>query len=164
MNYTDFQTYITRKPMSGRCPKSYGILEYLERIKEWSRWYVSTCETRESKQYYRKSEKIFQNFQAGYKGNIKLKLYARYRLDSSLKKIDAKLLTISNEELLVDVHLRNNSKHGKCWILLWLPDTSCLNRNHLLGTEVRKLKGCRLMMVYSSFGYMAMKPWIIVEC
>lgn len=112
-----------------------------------------TCETRESKQYYENLKKIFQNFQAGYKGNIKLKLAARYRLDRLFeeKLTHEKLLTISNEkELLVDVHpLRNNSK---TWEML---DTalaagihSCnhaTGTNHLLGNRgVRKTQRKRM--------------------
>ena len=81
-------------------------------------------------------KKIFQNFQAGYKGNIKLKLAARYRLDSLFeeKLTHEKLLTISNEkELLVDVGCRIHSRNH------------ATGTNHLLGNRrVRKAQRKRM--------------------
>ena len=114
MNYTDFQPYILPETDVWALPtqKAMELLEYLENKGMKQVICVPPVRQENPNNTTENLKKIFQNFQAGYKGNIKLKLAARYRLDSLFeeKLTHEKLLTISNEkELLVDVHpLRNN--------------------------------------------------------
>lgn len=167
MSYTDFQPYILPETDDWALPakKAMELLEYLESKGMKQVICVPPVRQENPNNTTENLKKIFQNFQAGYKGNIKLKLAARYRLDSLFeeKLTHEKLLTISNEkELLVDVHpLRNNSK---TWEMLdtalaagYTPVIMQPERTIYWGTEEfvkLKEKGCRLMMnLYSFFGY-----------
>ena len=104
MNYTDFQPYILPETDVWALPtqKAMELLEYLENKGMKQVICVPPVRQENPNNTTENLKKIFQNFQAGYKGNIKLKLAARYRLDSLFeeKLTHEKLLTKKNCSLM----------------------------------------------------------------